>query len=699
MSELIPVDELTPLEASIELTRLGDEIRKHDRAYYQDDAPSVSDAEYDALRHRLNDIEAAYPELVRPDSPSRTVGAAPAEGFRSTPHLQPMMSLKDVFSDDEVADFIKSLRNFLALPEEEAVELVAEPKIDGLSINLLYEQGLFVRATTRGDGAEGEDVTANMLTVADMPRTLAGPAPAVMEVRGEVYMERDGFLALNAANEAKGDKTFANPRNAAAGSLRQLDPSITAQRPLSLFCYALGEVSEPVADSHWNFLARLRDWGFKVNPRAGLCRSIEEALGFFTKLGEDRAGLPYDIDGVVYKVNRIDWQNRLGRRDRTPRWAVAHKFPAEQARTILEKIEIQVGRTGKLAPVARLKPVTVGGVVVQNATLHNEDEIARKDVRIGDAVIIQRAGDVIPQVVSVVLEKRPEASKAFVPSNLCPVCGSHAVKPEGEAIRRCTGGLSCGAQAVERLIHFASRNAMDIEGLGEKNVEFLWSRGWVKTPADIFRLEAHFGSGNLIQLAKCDGWKEKKASNLFAAIEARRKAPLDRFIFALGIRQVGEATARLLALNYHSLKQWRSAMQAAAKDREGEDWKHLTAIDQVGPSVAGEIVDFFDEDHNRAVLDDLTAQITVEDFATPAAANSPVAGKTVVFTGSLETMSRDEAKVRAQGLGAKVAGSVSAKTDYVVAGADAGSKLTKARDLGVAVLTEQEWMDFTSGQD
>jgi DNA ligase (NAD+) len=694
MPKPIPVEELTPLEAGIELVRLGDEIRAHDKAYYQDDAPSLSDADYDALRHRLTAIEAAFPELARPDSPSRKVGAAPAEGFRSIPHLQPMMSLKDVFSDEEVADFIKSLRNFLVLGEDGAVELVAEPKIDGLSINLLYENGSFVRATTRGDGAEGEDVTANMLTLADMPRTLTGSAPAVMEVRGEVYMERDGFLALNAANEAKGDKVFANPRNAAAGSLRQLDAGITAQRPLSLFCYALGECSETVAETHWDFLARLKAWGFKVNPRAGLCNGIEEALGFFAKLGEDRAGLAYDIDGVVYKVNRIDWQNRLGRRDRTPRWAVAHKFPAEQARTTLEKIEIQVGRTGALTPVAHLTPITVGGVVVSRASLHNEDEILRKDIREGDTVIIQRAGDVIPQVVSVVSHK--EGSQPFEPKTTCPVCGSHAVKPEGEAIRRCTGGLSCGAQAVERLIHFASRNALDIEGLGEKNVEFLWSKGWMRTPADVFRLEDHFGPGNLIQLAKCDGWKDKKAANLFAAVAARRVVPLDRFIYSLGIRQVGEATARLLALNYHSLKQWRSAMQAAANDREGEAWSHLIAIDQVGPSVAGEIAEFFAEEHNRSVLDDLTAQITVEDFAAPVTSDSPIVGKTVVFTGSL-TMSRDEAKVKAQSLGAKVAGSVSAKTDYVVAGEDAGSKLTKARDLGVTILTEQEWQELIGG--
>jgi len=693
---IIPVDQLTPLEASIELAALSDEIRGHDCAYYQDDAPSLSDADYDALRRRLAAIEARFPELVKPDSPSRKVGAAPSEGFRAVPHLQPMMSLQDVFTDEAVADFVAGVQRFLMLPEGEEPALTAEPKIDGLSINLLYENGSFIRGTTRGDGAEGEDVTANLLTLKELPRQLTGPAPAVMEVRGEVYMNRADFLALNEAQAAQGGKVFANPRNAAAGSLRQLDPAVTAKRSLSLFCYALGECSEPVADSHWQFLQRLRAWGFPVNDRSALCQGVAEALDFYTKLGEDRAGLAYDIDGVVYKVDRIDWQNRLGRRDRTPRWAVAHKFPAEQAQTLLEKIEIQVGRTGALTPVAHLTPVTVGGVVVSRATLHNEDEILRKDIREGDTVIIQRAGDVIPQVVSVV--RHAEGSQPFEPKETCPACGSHAVKPEGEAIRRCTGGLTCPAQAVERLIHFASRNAFDIEGLGEKNVEFLWERGWVRKPADIFRLEAHFGPGNLIQLAKCEGWKDKKANNLFEAINARRTIPLDRFIYALGIRQVGEATARLLALNYHSLSAWTEAMRAAAADRSGDAWSHLTGIDQVGPSVAGEIADFFEEEHNLAALDDLVKQLQrVEDFEAPASIESPVSGKTVVFTGSLETMTRDEAKVRAQALGAKVAGSVSAKTDYLVAGADAGSKLTKAQSLGVTVLTEQEWLTMTVG--
>jgi DNA ligase (NAD+) len=687
----IPVADLTPLEAGIELAKLSTEIAAHDRAYYQQDTPTVSDAEYDALRQRLAALEAAFPQLVRPDSPSRRVGAAPAEGFASVRHLQPMLSLQDVFSDEAVADFITTLRNFLMLADDQGVELVAEPKIDGLSINLLYEQGRFVRGTTRGDGAEGEDVTNNLLTLQDLPRQLYGAAPAVMEVRGEVYMNRADFLAMNAAQEAKGDKRFANPRNAAAGSLRQLDPAVTAGRPLSLFCYALGEVSEEVAASHWEFLDRLRNWGFKVNERAGLCHGIDEALAFYTKLGEERAGLAYDIDGVVYKVNRFDWQARLGRRDRTPRWAVAHKFLAEQAQTVLEKIEIQVGRTGALTPVAMLTPITVGGVVVSRASLHNEDEIARKDIREGDTVIIQRAGDVIPQVVAVVAAKRPANAQPYVPQETCPICGSHAVKPEGEAVRRCTGGLTCDAQVVERLIHFASRNAFDIEGLGEKNVKFLHDEFGVRSPADIFRLEQN--DDPLLPLKNRPGWGAQSAKKLFAAIDARRSIGLDRFIYALGIRQVGEATARLLALHYHSLSGWREAMLAATA-RDGEAWSQLIAIDQIGPSVAAEIADFFAEAHNLAALDALSAEVKVEDFAAPATTESPVAGKTVVFTGSLETMSRDEAKVRAQALGAKVAGSVSAKTDYVVAGADAGSKLNKARDLGVTVLTEAEWLSM-----
>jgi DNA ligase (NAD+) len=536
------------------------------------------------------------------------------------------------------------------------------------------------------------------MTLKDLPQQLSGAVPAVLEVRGEVYMLRADFLSMNEARKADGDKNlFANPRNAAAGSLRQLDPKITASRPLSLFCYALGETSESVAETHWDFLARLGRWGFKVNDRARLCEGVDEALAFYHAIGDERALLPYDIDGVVYKVNRFDWQNRLGQVSRSPRWATAHKFPAEQAQTVLHEIGISVGRTGALTPFAILEPVTVGGVVVSRATLHNEDEILRKDFRAGDTVIIQRAGDVIPQVVSVVADRRPADARPFIPPLVCPVCGSHAVKPDGEAIRRCTGGLTCDAQRVERLIHFASRNAFDIEGLGEKNVDFLFRSGRIQSPADIFRLEDQEGQ-TLLPLRTQPGWGAKSTQKLFEAIRARRIISLERFIYALGIRQVGEATARLLAHHYLSLEAWRAAMQAAAEDREGEAWRQLTAIDQIGPAVAGDIADFFSEEHNRKALDDLVGQLRrIEDFVPANRSDSAVAGKTVVFTGALQSLSRDEAKARAQELGAKVAGSVSAKTDYVVAGADAGSKLTKARDLGVQILSEDEWLALIAG--
>ncbi|MTJ82072.1 MAG: NAD-dependent DNA ligase LigA [Telmatospirillum sp.] len=699
MTPRIPVDQLTPLDAAAELAGLAAEIASHDRAYYQADAPSITDADYDALRQRNAAIEARFPELVRADSPSRRVGAAPSEGFGKVRHARPMLSLDNAFTDEDVREFDQKIRRFLGLEDDQPVEMVAEPKIDGLSISLRYEKGRFIQGATRGDGSEGEDVTANLLTIADLPKVLSGDAPDVLEVRGEVYMLRSDFFAMNEARKAAGDKTlFANPRNAAAGSLRQLDATITASRPLSLFCYASGEASEPVAETHWGFLNRLRDWGFKVNDRVRLCQGVEEVLAFYHAIGSERAALPYDIDGVVYKVNRLDWQTRLGQVSRSPRWATAHKFPAEQVETVLREIAISVGRTGALTPYAILDPVTVGGVVVGRATLHNEDEIMRKDFRAGDTVLIQRAGDVIPQVVSVTLAKRPEDARPFVPPEVCPVCGSLAVKPEGEAIRRCTGGLTCDAQRVERLIHFASRRAFDIEGLGEKNVEFLFSTGRIRSPADIFRLE-EAEKDTLLPLKTQPGWGARSTQKLFDAIRARRVIPLDRFILALGIRQVGEATARLLARHYHSFDGWNSAMRAAAAEREsgGEAWQQLTAIDQIGPGVAGDIADFFREEHNLKALEDLAGQLErIEDFV-QASATSPVAGKTVVFTGTLTGMSRDEAKARAQDLGAKVAGSVSSKTDYVVAGADAGSKLAKARDLGVTILSEEEWLTLING--
>jgi DNA ligase (NAD+) len=697
MSQSSDIETLSPEDAARELARLAEEIAWHDRAYYQDDAPTLSDAEYDALRHRNAAIEARFPDLVRPDSPTRRVGAAPAEGFGKVRHTRPMLSLDNAFTDDDVFEFSARLRRFLGLADDIAVELVAEPKIDGHSISLRYERGRFVQGATRGDGTEGEDVTANLKTLKDLPQELSGPVPDVLEVRGEVYMLRADFLAMNEARKAAGDKTlFANPRNAAAGSLRQLDPAITATRPLSLFCYALGDVSEAVADTHWDFLSRLRAWGFKVNDRARLCSGVDEVLAFYHALAAERALLPYDIDGVVYKVNRFDWQTRLGQISRSPRWATAHKFPAEQVQTVLKEIAISVGRTGALTPYAILEPVTVGGVVVSRATLHNEDEILRKDFRAGDTVIIQRAGDVIPQVVAVVADRRPTDAIPFQPPSVCPVCGSHAVKPEGEAIRRCTGGLTCDAQRVERLIHFASRGAFDIEGLGEKNVEFLFRTGRIAGPADIFRLEAR-ETDTLLPLRAQPGWGAKSTQKLFDAIRTRRVIALDRLILGLGIRQVGEATARLLARHYLTFDAWHQAMLSAARDRTGDAWQQLTAIDQIGPAVATDIADFFQEEHNCAAVTDLVAQLErIAPFA-PVASTSPVAGKTVVFTGTLATMSRDEAKARAQDLGAKVAGSVSARTDYVVAGAEAGSKLGKARDLGVTILSEEDWLKLIGG--
>jgi DNA ligase (NAD+) len=606
-----------------------------------------------------------------------------------------MLSLENAFSEADVRDFVDGVRRFLKELRDApgtAVELVAEPKIDGLSVSLRYEGGRFVQGATRGDGTTGEDVTANLRTLADVPAVLHGRhQPRVVEVRGEVYMSRTDFLALNRRQETAGQKVFANPRNAAAGSLRQLDPKMTAGRPLSFFAYAWGELSEPAAKSHWEFLQRLKDWGFKVNPLARLCHTVEEALELWRDLAGRRAELAYDIDGVVYKVNRLDWQERLGQVSRAPRWAVAHKFPAEQAQTTVKRIAVQVGRTGVLTPVAELEPVTVGGVVVARTTLHNEDYIAEKDIREGDTVVVQRAGDVIPQVVSVVAERRPKhGTHPFRFPDRCPECGSHAVREEGEAARRCTGGLVCPAQVKERLRHFVSREGFDIEGLGDRHIETFFADGLLKTPGDIFRLP-----GREAEIASRDGWGAQSAANLSAAVEARRRVPLERFINALGIPQVGRATARLLAKQYGSLRAWREAM-AAAQDRESEAYQELTNISGIGPAVAGDLLAFFAERHNREVLDDLAAQVAVEDFA-QAVAHSPVAGKTVVFTGTLETLTRDEAKARAEALGAKVAGSVSKKTDYVVVGADAGSKARKAAELGVKTLSEHEWLTLIGG--
>ena len=693
-ASVLAAEELDEAEAAEELARLAKEIAHHDRLYYQKDAPEVTDADYDALRRRNEAIEARFPGLVRPDSPSRRVGAAPAEGFAKVTHAQPMLSLGNAFADEDVRDFFARIRRFLGLAEDETVDIVGEPKIDGLSISLRYENGRFVLGATRGDGTVGENVTANLCTVADIPQQISGPMPDILEVRGEVYMGHAEFAALNRQREAEDQPVFANPRNAAAGSLRQLDATVTASRPLHFFAYSSGQHSGDIGASHWEFLERLRSWGFSVNPLAELCHSVEEVLALYHRIADSRAGLPYDIDGVVYKVNRIDWQQRLGQVSRAPRWAVAHKFPAEQAETVLKKITIQVGRTGALTPVANLAPVTVGGVVVSRATLHNEDEIARKDIREGDTVIIQRAGDVIPQVVSVVESKRPKESKPFVVPDHCPECDSLAMREEGEVVRRCTGGLICPAQAMERLKHFVSRNAFDIEGLGGKHIEAFRAENIVRTPGDIFRLAAREAAGE-ITLRQREGWGDKSVDNLFRAIEQRRTIEFDRLIYALGIRQVGQATARLLARNYGTLDAWRSAMQEA-QSREGEAYETLVDIDGIGPLVAADILDFFAEAHNREVLDDLANELTITEVAAPAAA-SPVSGRVVVFTGTLETMTRAEAKATAESLGAKVTGSVSKKTDYVVVGADAGSKAKKAQELGVDILTEQEWRELIGG--
>ncbi|WP_299437186.1 NAD-dependent DNA ligase LigA [uncultured Rhodospira sp.] len=688
-------DDLTPMEATAELARLAEEIARHDALYHQQAAPEISDAAYDALVRRNAAIEARFPDLVRDDSPSRRVGAAPAPGFGKVAHRVPMLSLGNVFERAEVAEFAAGIRRFLKLADDEPLALVAEPKIDGLSVSLRYEDGRLVQAATRGDGTEGEDITANIRTLDDVPDRLAtDEPPPVVEIRGEVYMTRDDFLAFRERQVEAGEKKPpANPRNAAAGSLRQKNPEVTATRPLRLFAYSWGEVRGLEVASHHDFLDRLRAWGLPVNPETRLCEDVEAALAAYDDLAARRADLPYDIDGVVYKVDRVDWQKRLGFVSRAPRWATAHKFPAEQARTVLRSIEVQVGRTGALTPVARLDPVTVGGVVVARATLHNEDEIRRKDIRAGDTVIIQRAGDVIPQVVSVVLEARPDDAAPFAFPDHCPVCGSEAPRPEGEAVRRCSGGLICPAQAVERLKHFVSRNAFDIEGLGSKAVEAFFQDGLIQGPGDIFRLEETAAD----RIKAREGWGETSARNLFRSINDRRVISLDRFIYALGIRQVGQATARLLAGHYGSLEALRAAM-AEAQDPDSDAYKALVNINDVGTSVARDILAFFHEDHNQTVLDDLAAQLDVRPFErAETAGDSPLAGKTVVFTGTLETLSRAEAKARAQTLGAKVTGSVSAKTDYVVVGADAGGKAAKARDLGVTTLSEAEFLEMSGG--
>ncbi len=689
-----PVSALTDLEAAAELAFLAKRMAELDKAYYQADDPLVSDAEYDALKRRNEAIEARFPHLVRADSPSKKVGAKASEDFAKVTHSVPMLSLGNIFSTDEIFEFSNRIRRFLGLDDDAELAFMAEPKLDGLSFSALYVNGEFVRGATRGDGSIGEDITENLKQIKDLPLKLVGnDIPERLDIRGEVIMNKADFFALNDEQTAAGKKPFANPRNAAAGSLRQLDPRITGRRRLSLFGYTFGETSAEPWDSQDAFLQKIRSWGFPVNPEVRLCKTAQELADFFENLADKRPNLPYDIDGAVYKVNRRDWQERLGFVARAPRWAIAHKFPAEQAQTKLENIRIQVGRTGALTPVADLTPVNVGGVMVSHATLHNEDELKRKDIRIGDTVVIQRAGDVIPQVVRVVLEKRPADSVPFEFPTVCPVCGAHVVRDPDEAVQRCSGGLVCPAQAVESLKHFVSRDALNIEGLGAKNMAFFFDRGWIKTPSDVFTLESRVGA----DIRKLDGWGDKSADNLFAAIRKVAAAtPMEKFLFALGIREVGQATARLLAAHYLTMPAFLE-QTALAQDRESDAYKELLSIESIGDVIACEILDFTAEEHNRTEIDKLLNLMTVTAFV-PVENDSPLAGKTVVFTGSLETMTRSEAKAKAQSAGAKVAGSVSKKTDYVVLGADAGSKAQKAAELGITVLSESEFTELCNNR-
>lgn len=701
----------TPLDAAAELEALAAQIAHHNSLYHTHDAPEISDAQYDALVRRNTAIEAAFPDLIRTDSPSRKVGAAPAAHLAKVPHARPMTSLDNAFTDEEVEEFVARVRRYLKLPEDEPVTLTAEPKIDGLSCSLRYVDQRLVQALTRGDGAIGEDVTENVRTISDIPQTLPADAPTVFEVRGEVYMSKADFAALNArlaqeaAETGKEARQFANPRNAAAGSLRQKSPAITAGRPLRFLAHGWGEASDVPVDTQFDMVEAWRRWGFPIADAFARVPDAAAALAIYRTIEAQRADLPFDIDGVVYKVDRLDWQARLGIVGRTPRWAIAHKFPAERAQTTLEKIDIQVGRTGALTPVARLEPVTVGGVVVTNATLHNADEIERLGVRPGDRVVLQRAGDVIPQIVENLT--RDVAREPFVFPDHCPECGSLATREEGEVVIRCTGGLICPAQRVERLIHFVSRHAFDITGLGLVRVEEFFRDGLIASPADIFRLHQHREA--LIQRERMS---ELVVDKLLAAIDARRDIALDRFLFALGIRHVGEITARDLARRFVSMAGFRAMIDAALQvradtvpalgepDRKFELRRQraiVAAIDtpQIGPEVADALLDFFAEAHNREVVDDLLSEVTPADVVWETRA-SQVSGKIVVFTGKLETLSRDEAKAQAEALGARVSGLVSAKTDLVVAGADAGSKLKKATDLGVAVITEAQWAEIVA---
>ncbi|NTI16213.1 NAD-dependent DNA ligase LigA [Agrobacterium rhizogenes] len=715
-SEQKPVEDLTEEEAAAALAYLAAEIARNDALYHGNDAPEISDAEYDALKRRNDAIEARFPALVRADSPSRRVGAAPSETFMPVVHARPMLSLDNTFSQEDVQDFVAGVYRFLGRLPDQSIAFTAEPKIDGLSMSIRYENGRMVSAATRGDGTTGENVTANIRTIKEIPQTLPAGAPAVVEIRGEVYMAKSDFLALNAQMEAEGKQSYVNPRNTAAGSLRQLDAKVTASRKLKFFAYAWGEMSDMPADTQFGMVQAFGEWGFPVNPLMKRLNSVADILAHYDEIGLQRPDLDYDIDGVVYKVDSLELQARLGFRSRSPRWATAHKFPAEQALTRLLDIDIQVGRTGALTPVARLEPITVGGVVVTNATLHNADYIKGignkgepirdgRDIRIGDMVIVQRAGDVIPQIVDVVLEKREASSVAYEFPKTCPVCGSHAVRDINEktgkvdAVTRCTGGFICRAQATEHLKHFVSRNAYDIEGLGSKQIDFFFESDdpalQVRTAPDIFTLERRQQS-SLSKLENIDGFGKVSVSKLYAAINERRDIALHRFIFALGIRHVGETTAKLLARSYGTYEAFEAGMKEAAP-LAGDAWNDLNSIEGVGEVVARAVVEFYKEPRNVEVISKLLDEVRPQEAEQPTTSGSPVVGKTVVFTGSLEKFTRDEAKAKAESLGAKVSGSVSKKTDIVVAGPGAGSKLDKAREFNVQVMTEDEWLELIGG--
>ena len=698
------VESLSEIEAKAELARLAKLIGVANLAYHIHDAPDISDADYDALKRRNADIEKKFPSLIRPDSPSKMVGAAPAAGFEKISHPVSMLSLGNAFDDDDVHGFVDGIRRFLNF--EGDLPFSAEPKIDGLSLAIRYENGRMVYAATRGDGSVGENVTENAKTISEIPHALTG-APDVLEVRGEVYMHRDDFFALNQKQEGLGQKVFANPRNAAAGALRQLDAQITAERPLRFYAYTWGELSEPLAGTQMEALRRLSDLGFTVNDRTALCGTVDEMIEVYQGISNDRSDLGYDIDGVVYKVNDLNLQERLGFRSTTPRWAIAHKFAAETAWTRLEKIDIQVGRTGALSPVARLAPVTVGGVVVSNATLHNADYIAGrasdgseirdgKDFREGDWVEIYRAGDVIPKLRDVDLSKRSADTHPFLFPTQCPVCGSPALQEDGDSTVRCTGGFICPAQAIEKLKHFVSRGAFDIEGLGAKQVEQFYHDEWVKAPSDIFALNETHGNTTLKPLRAREGWGDQSARNLFSAIEEKRTIPLARFLFALGIRHVGEGVAKLLAGHFETWVNLKQTLEGAV-DRSGPEWESLLSVDGIGERVAEALVEALEEPRSAATINDLVAHLNIAAHVRPKNEGSPVVGKTVVFTGTLSKMTRAEAKARAEALGAKVSGSVSAKTDILVAGDAAGSKRTKAESLGVEILSEDAWLDLING--